>query len=67
MKMESWIKGGLEIDNFEVSTKELLNRNEITINFIEYGIPQSYSSLEAISETMADLKMLSESKKPYLD
>ncbi len=67
MKMESWIKGGIEIENFEVTTKDLLNRNEITINFIEYGIPGSYDSLEQISETMGDLKQLSESKKPYLD
>lgn len=67
MKMDAWVSAGVEIENFEITTKELLNREKITVNFIKYGVPTSYGMLTSVSEVMGDLKKLSENKKPYLD
>lgn len=67
MDMDAWVSAGVEVENFEITTKELLNREKITVNFIEYGVPTSYGALTSMSETMGNLKELSQNKMPYLD
>lgn len=67
MDLEGWVSGGVEIDEFEITTRNLLNADSITVNMVSYIIPSSYDTLTSSSEEMGNLKELSENKLPYFD
>lgn len=67
IEMDAWVRSGIEIENFEVSLKKIVNRNKLTINMIDFGVPGSYSELESLSDVMSNLKATSEGKAPYFD
>lgn len=56
---DSWVRGGIELETFEVTKYNLLNFDIIKVNFVDYGIPRSYDDLAASSNAMADLKNVS--------
>ncbi|MCB9370135.1 hypothetical protein H6501_00900 [Candidatus Woesearchaeota archaeon] len=62
--IESWLRGGIELQSFEVSLKDVVNNNHITFYFVNTGLPSSYSSLEAVSNKLGNLEELSKAKEP---
>ncbi len=67
INMDSWIMGGLDLENFEITTKQALFNNKIIVPLVNYGIPESYDDLEDLTNTMGDLKNLSVTKQPYFE
>ena len=70
IEMDSWVSGGIEIENFEVSLKHLANPqayNTLHVNLVDTGIPQNYDDLQEMSDALADLKLTSQGKDPYFD
>lgn len=56
MNLTSWVAGGIELRNQEVETKFLLTRDEVSITFLDYGIPTTYQSLGEIAKEMEKVK-----------
>ncbi len=63
--MDSWVRGGIEVERFEISRKDLLERNTVIVSFVDIGIPGSYADLEKLGEYLGDLK--SKSKDPMFE
>lgn len=67
LNMDSWVRGGLDLERFEISEDKLLQRDIITIPLVDFGIPTSYDELNAMSDYMSDLKGTSGNFEPYFD
>ncbi len=70
LNMDAWVRGGIEVEKFEVTIQKLVNPDvydELYITFVDFGVPRSYSELEENSDGMGDLKKASESHEPYFD
>ena len=63
-KLKSWIRGGLELENFEVTTNEMLYNSKLVLSLIDYGIPHSYDDLSSLSNSISNLNEVSSSMKP---
>lgn len=67
LNMDSWVRGGLEVERFEVKLNDLLQSESITISLVDFGIPSSYSELNAMSAYMSDIKSTSTKFEPEFD
>lgn len=67
LNMDSWVRGGLELERFEIKQNDLLQNGIITISLIDFGIPSSYDELNSMSAYMSDIKSASTQFKPYMD
>lgn len=65
ISMDSWVRGGIDYQGFEIKDDKLLQSDIITIALVDFGIPTSYAELNAMSSYMTDLKGVS--FKPCLD
>ncbi len=65
--LKSWIIGGIEMDNFEVSVPHLLYKDKLVVPLVNYGIPHNFDDLSKMSNAMGDLKSLSVSKPIYFE
>jgi hypothetical protein len=56
LNFDSWAKGGIEIDRFEVTEPYLLKRDDLVIKVTDFGIPKNYDDLKKMSREMSDVK-----------
>jgi len=56
MNMSSWMVGGIEYENFEVENGYLLRKDTINVDFVDYGIPSTYSELEMMGAKVQEGK-----------
>ena len=59
INMESWVRGGIEVDNFEISEKNLLLKDTIIVSLIDIGVPESYEDIEKVGTVMSNLEGVS--------
>ncbi len=67
IKMDSWIRAGVDLSSFEVTLKDVVNNDKLIISLIDTGIPSNFDELEESSTIMADLKKSSNGKAPYFE
>ena len=69
INLTAWISASLEIERFEVKTKDLLQNEELIVNLIDFGVPKSYDDLEGSSDVVSNTKGLRNfnSIEPYFD
>lgn len=67
IELGAWVRGGIELDNFEVPVGPLLGDEVLYINLVDFGVPNTYSALQGMSDTLGDLKDESKNKEPYFD
>jgi hypothetical protein len=65
--LDSWVNGGLELEAFEIDTNELLGRDKLVINLISTGLPNSYNSLQEMSDNLGSIDVLSSGREPYFE
>lgn len=65
INMSSWVKGGIEIDRYEISLNKILSKNIIIVGLIDGGIPSNYNDLNKMSNVLGNLK--NESFNPYFE
>jgi hypothetical protein len=58
--LSSWLRGGYSINEFIVTTEQLLNADTLDVAFVEYTLPTNYDELKKSSEQMAGLETYSE-------
>ena len=65
MRLDAWVRGGVELESFTIDESSLLSNEEITVAFVDFGLPTSYTELEEISNSMGSLEQ--SSLVPYFD
>lgn len=64
INLSAWMYGMLKLDNFEITTKDLLEKNKIYLHIIDFGVPTSYEELEGVSDNLDDVDELSLNHRP---
>jgi len=63
-KLKSWIIGGIDLNNYEVTAGQLLYNNKLVVPFVNFGVPHNFDELSKMSNAMASIK---NGKKPYFE
>ena len=65
--IDSWVRGGIEIEQVEFDIRRVINSNKLVINLIDTGVPVSYDTLSSMSNELNRLGTISTGKEPYLE
>ncbi len=67
IEMESWVKGGLELEMFEVSLNDVLRKDNLRVKLVDMGVPSNYGELETMSNNLGNLKGMSLGREPEFE
>lgn len=63
--MNTWILGGLQLDNFNVTINDLTKENTLKLTLLSFTKPSTFDELSSTSQEMSKLKDYSKSYHPH--